>query len=125
MEVFKDDECGYLRWTDEHKCDGFILNIPITARIATVLHRADCGYVTSRKRTHYTGPDFYKICSADRDELAIQGREQVGGWKECSPCARRSAKHSPKRFEQHVPVLQRSYLSVRCGGAPINLGYTH
>ena len=94
MEVFRDNEGGYLRWTDEHKCDGFILNIPITARIATFLHRADCGYVTTRKRKNYTGPDFYKACSADRDELVNQVRSQQGCLKECSSCARRSAKHS-------------------------------
>jgi hypothetical protein len=86
MEEFRNDECGYLTWADEHKCDGFILNVPITSRLATFLHRACCQHVTTRKRTHYTGPDFYKICSTDRDGLVVQGRKQAGGLQECRHC---------------------------------------
>jgi hypothetical protein len=54
MEIFKDDEGGYLRWVALNP-GGFVLNCerrPSARHL--VLHRAICDTICSEKRTNYT-----------------------------------------------------------------------
>jgi len=87
VQCFIDDDCGYLRWLEEHS-DEFVLNaerIPKPGYL--VLHRASCPTISRLQpgATRWTG-DYIKFCGR-RAELETHARHEVGGEpRSCGIC---------------------------------------
>lgn len=88
MELFQDDDHGYVGWVTEH-VHGYVINIqrslnPADARV----HRAGCYTINGqppRGRT-WTGP-YIKICSTLLDSLDSWALERTGSTiRRCGTC---------------------------------------
>ena len=85
MQIFNDDEAGYLKWVTDNP-DGFVINAPKRpGSFPNMLHKANCKSITTEKQTNYTTTDFMKICSTDRQELINWVRDS-GNLQECKHC---------------------------------------
>ena len=69
-EFFDNREDAYLRWTQDHGYDGFIVNVG--GGFAPKIHRASTGCVTSPARSNYTTHEYKKDCSTDLGELVAK-----------------------------------------------------
>lgn len=79
MEIFKDDERGYLQWVALNP-GGFVLNCERhpSARYL-MLHRTICDTICSEKRTNYTSTGYIKVCALTRKELDTWAKRETGG----------------------------------------------
>jgi hypothetical protein len=95
VEVFRDDDDGYLAWVGSHP-DGFVVNIqrggnPSDAR----LHHAMCPTVSgiNPRRGPWTGA-YVKACSADLESLDNWALERFGSpITRCGTCQPPAARH--------------------------------
>ena len=79
VELFRDDDGGYLQWLLEHP-HGFVLNAARTPRPAyLILHRALCRTISGvpTRGGPWTGP-YIKICGDDPLEIAAWAGATVG-----------------------------------------------
>jgi hypothetical protein len=87
MQIFIDDDDGYLRWLAEHPA-GYVVNSyrrPCSTYL--VLHRASCPHISTAARTNWTTTGYIKICAAHRERLATWARQETGeGPKGCGVC---------------------------------------
>src|SRR5690348_14460992 len=76
MHIFKEasEEESYLRWVEANQ-HGFVVNAPMRTG-DMVLHRAQCGSITSPLRQNYVGRDYYKVCSPEKQELIAWAKTQ-------------------------------------------------
>lgn len=94
MEIFRDDEQGYLNWIATHR-DGFVLNSRSNPSPAyLVLHKATCGHISGHTVNYapnaFTGKDYIKVCSKKIEEIkawaaSIGGRQFSGVCRDCQP----------------------------------------
>lgn len=88
VEVFRDDDAGYLAWLAEHP-DGFVLNVARPPRANyLILHRASCRTISGRpaRGGPWTGP-YIKVCSEDKLEIAAwTGRHTGVAPSRCGVC---------------------------------------
>ncbi len=90
METFDRAEQAYLTYVAKHP-DHYILNVPRTgSEFPIYVHAADCGTVSTPKRTNYTTTGFFKIAFPGRDVAIAHAKalaEQRGiGWQVCQHC---------------------------------------
>jgi len=83
MVTFENNEDGYRQWVKDNPL-GFVINTPKSGGYL-MLHRANCTFISSDKRTHYTTGDYKKICSTDRQEL-VDWAKKSGNIQYCSFC---------------------------------------
>ena len=93
-EVFVERDDAYYKWLDEHKEDGFVLNIGVRPNTMPgpynqVLHLASC-WPIAKHIPNRTGPIWKKVCSTHRDDLILFGQRQEDGQtpsfcKHCQP----------------------------------------
>lgn len=79
VEVFRDDEAGYLSWLTAHP-GGFVLNTARSPRPNyLILHRATCRTITGRptRGGPWTGP-YIKVCADDELQIAAWTGRTVG-----------------------------------------------
>jgi len=87
MKIFRDDEAGYRNWIDMNP-NGFVVNSYKKPKAEyLVLHKADCGSISSEKIDNYTTKGYIKICANDLDELTSWAKEHVNGrLRSCQMC---------------------------------------
>ena len=91
MQLFKNDDPGYLAWVESHQ-DGFVVNTyrkPDPRYL--ILHRVTCGTITGKpaRGDRWTTGEFMKACSENRADLEQWAREDAGGeLKPCGICLR-------------------------------------
>lgn len=92
MIEFRDDEDVYLDWLAGNPT-GYVLNVRrVPSPDYVVLHRADCGSISSASRLAggYTSRAYRKVCSADIEELKqaaiAEGRKDGSFSKRCGLC---------------------------------------
>lgn len=84
IRTFVENDEGYLRWTRQNPT-GFVLNChKIPDADYLILHSADCGTITTTKRTHWTTSGYIKLCSLSKVALKNWAKKAVGG--ELHPC---------------------------------------
>lgn len=88
VELFSDDDRGYLNWASGHG-QGYVINIQRSLNPADArMHRADCYTINGqppRGRT-WTGP-YIKICSTSLDSLDSWALERTGSpIQRCGTC---------------------------------------
>ena len=85
LEIFINDERGYLRWTARNQ-HGFIVNADDdhVSPDYPMVHRATHKALTSQKRQNYTTKRFFKVCSDKRHELEQWARRERG--RSLQPC---------------------------------------
>lgn len=81
-QVFRDDR-RYLDWRKLNP-GGFVLNVDDEPG-GTVLHRADCSYLTGPIERGQTLTTFDKLCSRSVKELAGE-MSRYAGARACSRC---------------------------------------
>ena len=89
MEIFVNDDSGYLDWIDRHP-DGFVVNTYRTPNPQYLLiHRASCHSISKKTSPDYTWTEggYLKACASAYDELDRWARREVGGeLKACTLC---------------------------------------
>ncbi|MCA9040706.1 MAG: hypothetical protein KDA65_10195 [Planctomycetaceae bacterium] len=91
MEIFKNDDDGYLKWKSSH-IDGFVFNrFGGTNSQYNVLHRSTCSYL-AREKDEDARTVVEKWCSPSEVELAQHANAVLGDaiWKRCARCFQRS-----------------------------------
>ena len=86
VQVFQDDDPGFLRWRDAHP-KGFIVNAnrrPVPSNV--MLHRADCPHLRRADGGVRWTRDYIKICAGEVGELARWARQTVPGGPQLQPC---------------------------------------
>jgi len=90
VEIFRDDDAGYLAWVGEHR-HGFVLNAARSPRPEyLILHRASCRTITGRptRGGPWTGP-YIKVCADDCLQIAAWTGASVGAVpRRCGVCFR-------------------------------------
>ncbi|MEZ6044254.1 MAG: hypothetical protein R3C11_01440 [Planctomycetaceae bacterium] len=89
MEIFKNDDAGYLKWMSSH-IDGFVFNrFGGTNSQFNVLHRSTCSFL-SREKDEDARTVVEKWCSPSEVELKQHASTVLGEamWKRCSRCFR-------------------------------------
>lgn len=88
VEIFRDDDAGYLAWLAAHPA-GFVLNVNRSPRPNyLVLHRATCRTISGRptRGGPWTGR-YIKVCSPDQLQIAAWTGKTVGAapsrWGAC------------------------------------------
>jgi hypothetical protein len=79
VEIFRDDDEGYLTWLLEHP-SGFVLNVARSPRPTyLILHRATCRTISGRptRGGPWTRP-YIKVCSDDQLHIAAWTGKSVG-----------------------------------------------
>jgi hypothetical protein len=78
IELFKDDDDGFLEWLQQNP-DGCFINSERNPKPTyLVLHRPSCPHFTGNSALHWT-KDYIKFCSCDRLELEEWAANTVGG----------------------------------------------
>jgi hypothetical protein len=87
MQIFKNDEPGYLRWLRDHP-HGFVLNLWWNESPANpiVLHKADCFAIRPPFSDNFTGPNNYKVCDDDQNILIAWAQSRRGTFGRCGLC---------------------------------------
>jgi len=76
---FQDDDEAYRAWIADHP-NGFVLNTFREPKPTyLILHRADCGSISSGRISDYTTGKYIKICSVDENDIERWGRDHTGG----------------------------------------------
>ncbi|WDE04358.1 hypothetical protein SG34_023940 [Thalassomonas viridans] len=77
VTVFDGNEVGYLIWVENHKENGYIVNIdnPNNIKDYPKVHVAKRSCVTSPKRMNYTTNQYKKVCSTDLSKLELWSKE--------------------------------------------------
>lgn len=85
MQIFVDDDAGYLRWVEAHP-EGYVANVdkPQYVNNYPMVHRATHQAVTTSKRGNYTTKQYQKACSLDLAELEVWSRTSFN--KKLSRC---------------------------------------
>jgi hypothetical protein len=79
VEIFDNDEAGYLSWVQAHP-DGFVANVDRAGHVSSypmvhaTRHRAIC----SPKIGNFTTGDYFKFCSTDLAALEACSRTRFG-----------------------------------------------
>jgi Family of unknown function (DUF6308) len=88
LQLFRDNDRGYLRWLNEHP-RGFVLNAARTPRANyLILHRATCRTISGQpaRGGPWTGP-FIKVCADDPLEIAAwTGATVAAAPRRCRTC---------------------------------------
>jgi hypothetical protein len=88
VEIFDQDEKGYVRWLQENP-KGYFLNCYRNSKPAWRLHRVNC--YTFAGRTNLTTGQYFKVCSTDHRKLLAwaetRSDPEFGPCKACSPLA--------------------------------------
>lgn len=85
MQVFVDDDRGFLAWQQTHP-HGYILNSARRPRSDyLILHRRACPHLGRNANLHWT-KDYIKICSEQIDDLARWAAHHVTGSPRLTPC---------------------------------------
>ncbi len=95
MDVFNNDEAGYLAWHKEHP-NSFVLNrFGGTNPAFNVLHRSNCVFLW-REKDEGKRTVVEKWCSATENELAQQADSNLGPqmWKRCGICFRTATRNN-------------------------------
>lgn len=78
VELFKDDDAGFLEWLQDHP-DGYFVNSDRNPKPTyLVLHRPGCPHYKGGGAVHLT-KDYIKFCSPRRGELEEWAANTVGG----------------------------------------------
>jgi hypothetical protein len=78
IELFKDDDDGFLEWLQDNP-DGYFINSERNPKPTyLVLHRPSCPHFKSGSALHWT-KDYIKFCSRGRGELEDWAAGTVGG----------------------------------------------
>lgn len=90
VEIFRDDDTGYLAWVAQHP-HGFVLNTARNPRPDyLILHRASCRTITGRptRGGPWTGP-YIKVCADDELHIGAWAGSTVGAAPtRCRVCSR-------------------------------------
>jgi len=89
MEIFKNDDAGYLQWHSDHEV-GFIFNrFGGTNPNMNVLHRGSCSFLW-RDKDENGRTTVKKWCSTSEEELVQHANTTLGEgmWKRCGVCFR-------------------------------------
>jgi hypothetical protein len=84
MQLFQDDDEGYLAWAHQHP-DGFVVNAerrPSPRYL--ILHRADCTFITRASQQGRWTVAYIKMCAPEAAELKRWASTVVGG--RLQPC---------------------------------------
>jgi Family of unknown function (DUF6308) len=88
VEIFRDDDDGYLSWLSAHPA-GFVLNVGRSPRPNyVILHRATCRTISGRptRGGPWTGP-YIKVCSDDSLQIAAwTGKHVAAAPTRCRVC---------------------------------------
>ena len=89
MENFINDDDGYIGWIRNNP-NGYVVNsYRKPKREYLILHRADCGQISTPKRSNWTTRNYVKFCSLDRYELENWAETELNGklWscRKCKP----------------------------------------
>jgi hypothetical protein len=88
MQLFQDDDTGYLAWVQEHQ-DGFVVNAerrPSPRYL--ILHRAKCTFITRASQQGHWTVAYIKVCGPEPAELERWANTVVGGrLQPCRWCA--------------------------------------
>ncbi|MBI2215727.1 MAG: hypothetical protein HYU51_00365 [Candidatus Rokubacteria bacterium] len=89
MEIFEDDDEGYLRWLRLHP-NGYVLNYKRPPEVNVLkLHHSTCGDITGTPhRGDLWTVAYGKACSDDRRGLERYARQLGGSALECGNCFR-------------------------------------
>ncbi len=87
MQIFKDDDAGYVAWRDAHQ-HGYIVNCARDPKPNyLVLHRGSC-WTVNKLRTgyrHWTD-QYIKVCLTDEGELRAWARTHVSPFAQFTSC---------------------------------------
>jgi hypothetical protein len=88
VQVFQDDDAGYLAWVQRHP-GGFVLNAerrPSPSYL--ILHRAQCAHITRASQQGRWTTAYVKACAPEVAELERWASTVVGGrLQPCHWCA--------------------------------------
>jgi hypothetical protein len=88
VQVFRDDDAGYLAWIHQHP-DGFVVNAerhPSPSYL--MLHRAQCAHIARASQQGRWTVAYVKICASAVAELERWASTVVGGrLQPCRWCA--------------------------------------
>jgi hypothetical protein len=88
VEIFRDDDAGYLGWLSAHPA-GFVLNVARSPQPTyLILHRATCRTISGRptRGGPWTGP-YIKVCSDDSLQIAAwTGQHVAAAPTRCRVC---------------------------------------
>ncbi len=87
MEIFWDNESGYVDWRWHHP-RGFVLNVYKAEAPSNpiMLHRSNCYWITDYSPGRYTTGDYYKACEDDQALLEGEAHNLIGTFKRCGHC---------------------------------------
>ena len=78
IELFKDDDDGFLEWLHDDT-DGYFINSERNPKPSyLVLHRPSCPHFKSDSPLHWT-KDYIKFCARDRGQLEEWAASTIGG----------------------------------------------
>ncbi len=78
IELFKDDDDGFLAWLQDNADSYFINSERNPKPTYLVLHQPSCPHFKDQRELHWT-KDYIKFCSRDRSELEEWAANTVGG----------------------------------------------
>lgn len=88
MEIFRDDDDGYLCWVADNP-SGYVLNCERPPnRSYLMLHQASCHTISGVPPSgdKWTS-DYIKVCSTDRGEIEAWAEKETGGTPQpCGTC---------------------------------------
>ena len=88
VEVFDNDEAGYLKWVQSNP-DGFVANVDRAETVPQypMVHSATHGSLSSPKIGNFTTGAYVKLCSADLEALEQYSQTKFGrALTRCSQC---------------------------------------
>jgi hypothetical protein len=86
VEVFEDDDPGFLGWRDSHP-NGYVVNAyrnPTPEYL--MLHRTSCPHLHRPAAAGRWTRDFVKVCATHTDDLAAWARRTVADSARLKPC---------------------------------------
>jgi len=84
LGIFVNDDKAYLQWLTQNPT-GLVVNSYLhPSPDYLILHRANCGTISTAARTNWTTTGFIKLCASNRRELERWADKEVGG--ELHPC---------------------------------------
>ena len=79
LNIFVNNDKAYLRWLTQNP-EGLVVNSYLhPSPDYLILHRANCGTISTAARTNWTTTGFIKVCSLNKDELENWAKREVGG----------------------------------------------
>ena len=110
-EFFDNREEAYLRWTEQHRHDGYIVNVG--GGFPPKAHLASRKCVTGAARSNYTTHEYKKDCSTDLGELQAKYGSALTYCGSCFPGGRRPlAASTPTRAPSTNPPVAASRIEI-------------